>query len=568
MWKKLPVKERMELMKTYKKGGYSYGGMVKDYNDSFESYKQAGPVAESLPENNDGMTGMMKSKIATESHYGNPSAQRMVSPNPNRYDFGNGYTGTHYMGSYGNEARPGIQEVEGEMKYYDNPPRNSRENMRFNREQDARYFAENYKDVAPMMRQYPGGGIVGDPIKPAPIPANDSIYIENRVANDARLSDKYKYEVTPTRRQGDVMYRTDSSGNRVPVNFANIREIDRLAYKHKMDKDAVNAGQPMIYDVFKNNRPQPVDSTQYQNQIPQYPDGGTVGCEECSHGIPKFPDGGKTEEKLNPTSPVSVNYNTIENYHKKVNPYFDELSSNYSNLSDEEKRVESVRKKAAEIAFSKSQKENPSTRTDLSYIKKGAYYCNTHTGECFQDAGATTPEGKKVPVIPGNLQWDSEMPKYGFDWVDTPQPGDIAREQIYRTTDYQGNPLTPGFYSAHSGVVTKAGPTTSDVKIANASGGYRNVYNNQTIPEMVGSRAGDPSSYKMKYQRYYGNLPSLEKQYRQTQSELNKIGGIPVKKEYINTDNGNDQDQLELTKIPEPIEYTNKGKRKKRKTIF
>ena len=168
MWKKLPVKERMELMKTYKKGGYSYGGMVKDYNDSFESYKQAGPVAESLPENNDGMTGMMKSKIATESHYGNPAAQRMVSPNPNRYDFGDGETGTHLMGSYGNEARPSIQEVNGEMKLYDNPPRNSRENIKFDREQDARYFAENYKDVAPMMRTYGNGGKIGEEPKTEP----------------------------------------------------------------------------------------------------------------------------------------------------------------------------------------------------------------------------------------------------------------------------------------------------------------------------------------------------------------------------------------------------------------
>lgn len=42
MWHKLPVKDRMELMKTYKKGGYSYREMVDDYNSSYKKYADGG----------------------------------------------------------------------------------------------------------------------------------------------------------------------------------------------------------------------------------------------------------------------------------------------------------------------------------------------------------------------------------------------------------------------------------------------------------------------------------------------------------------------------------------------
>ena len=144
-------------------------GWLEKYGDGgdFNDYKRPGPVED----RSTGMTGMMKSKIATEAHYGNPSALRMVSPNPNKYtwtgeelDFnGNqaspaGYTGTHYMSSYGNQARPGLQEVNGKMQYFENPQYNSKENFNFSRPEDAEYFANYYKEVAPMMRNYQNGG--------------------------------------------------------------------------------------------------------------------------------------------------------------------------------------------------------------------------------------------------------------------------------------------------------------------------------------------------------------------------------------------------------------------------
>lgn len=120
------------------------------------------------PYQDGGMTGMMKGQMAIQAHFGNPSAQRMIKPIINPYIFtGNevnsdntpfGSKGTHFMGSYGNQVRPSIQNVNGSLKYMSNPPFNSKENMNFNTEDEAEYSAKYYKNVAPMMRKFKKGG--------------------------------------------------------------------------------------------------------------------------------------------------------------------------------------------------------------------------------------------------------------------------------------------------------------------------------------------------------------------------------------------------------------------------
>lgn len=157
MWYKLPFEKRAELMRTYKKGGFSYNDMVKDYNSTYEKYQQGG---EQPPA---GMTGMMKAKIATEAHYGNPAAQRMVSPYPKTGNTPKGI-GTHYMSSMGEYAVPLLQDKGADsLQYMGNNPPPSSEDIKFNTEEDAQYFSNHYKEVAPMMRTYPPysqGGLV------------------------------------------------------------------------------------------------------------------------------------------------------------------------------------------------------------------------------------------------------------------------------------------------------------------------------------------------------------------------------------------------------------------------
>ena len=94
----------------------------------------------------DAMLGMMKARMAYEEMHGNPAAKRMVVAPDNPYQFDNGYTGTHYMGSYDDYAVPNIQEVDGKLEMT-GPIAN--EEMKFDRPEDAAYFSENYKKIAP-----------------------------------------------------------------------------------------------------------------------------------------------------------------------------------------------------------------------------------------------------------------------------------------------------------------------------------------------------------------------------------------------------------------------------------
>jgi hypothetical protein len=122
-------------------------------------------------EYNPGMTGMMKAKMALAAEFGNKSAKRMTAVNPKTYTFTGtegvdvpaGEKGTHFMGSYDNIARPSIQEINGKLQYTGFPSTRSNEDIVFDRPEDAEYFAEHYKEIAPMMKnwdKYSNGGLV------------------------------------------------------------------------------------------------------------------------------------------------------------------------------------------------------------------------------------------------------------------------------------------------------------------------------------------------------------------------------------------------------------------------
>lgn len=83
-----------------------------------------------------------------------------------------------------------------------------------------------------------------------PVPEKDSLYIENKIARDPYLSAKYKYKVVEDKKKGDVLYRTMPNGKDIPVDFTNMRELDRMAYKVKMDRDLEASGQKPLYNVF------------------------------------------------------------------------------------------------------------------------------------------------------------------------------------------------------------------------------------------------------------------------------------------------------------------------------
>ena len=124
-----------------------------------DSHNEEGEYDIPLPEHlQDYTNAMMKARLAYANEFGNPAAKRMINIPDNPYQFDNGDTGTHYMASYDNYAVPQIQDENGVLQLGDYGPE-SNEAIRFDSDEDANYFAENYKDVSPgfiNQKQYGG----------------------------------------------------------------------------------------------------------------------------------------------------------------------------------------------------------------------------------------------------------------------------------------------------------------------------------------------------------------------------------------------------------------------------
>lgn len=107
-----------------------------------------------------GMDGMMKARLAIDSHFGNPTARRITNYDTRSYEFPDGNKGNVYVSSYDNLVTSQIQDVNGKLMFIDNPwsnenaDRSYEQSMKFERPEDAKYFGENYKKYAPMMNLY------------------------------------------------------------------------------------------------------------------------------------------------------------------------------------------------------------------------------------------------------------------------------------------------------------------------------------------------------------------------------------------------------------------------------
>lgn len=109
---------------------------------------------------NIGFNGMIKSKLALESHFGNPTARRIMNYDTRTYRFPDGRKGNVYLGSYDNYVTPLIQDVDGELKLIENPwskqnwKRSEAQSLKFNNPIEAEYFSEHYKEFTPMIKLY------------------------------------------------------------------------------------------------------------------------------------------------------------------------------------------------------------------------------------------------------------------------------------------------------------------------------------------------------------------------------------------------------------------------------
>jgi len=180
----------------------------------------SGPRAEETPVDESAMNAMMKARLAYEYERGNPAAKRMVAPVDNPYDFGDGVTGTHYMGGYGNYAIPEIQDVDGTLEM--TGPRWD-ESMYFDSPEDAAYFAnENYKRVSPMfinnkMQEFLAGYNPQQMYQPGgetAVSASDLMdddESEEQIISD-RPNDSYEYKRFKDPVSGEMVYQTRKKG--------------------------------------------------------------------------------------------------------------------------------------------------------------------------------------------------------------------------------------------------------------------------------------------------------------------------------------------------------------------
>ena len=144
--------------------GYQMG----TYFDEDARERNPSMMEETYDDYNTAMTGMMKSKMATQAALGNPGARRMMTNMPAKYTFtgnerfsdgtsaeGAGSYGSHYISNRGNYVYPNLQDNgEGTLNFIPNASPSDREAMRFENADEADYFANHYKEVAPMMKHY------------------------------------------------------------------------------------------------------------------------------------------------------------------------------------------------------------------------------------------------------------------------------------------------------------------------------------------------------------------------------------------------------------------------------
>lgn len=134
-----------------------------------KQYKGGGALDKE--EINPGLDAMVKARLALDSHFGNPTARRMTNYDTRSYTFPDGRRGNVYVGSYGNYVTPQIQDVDGELKFIEDPwsdenwERSEAQSMKFESPRDAEYFAKNYKRFAPMMSLYSKGGLTQNAAK-------------------------------------------------------------------------------------------------------------------------------------------------------------------------------------------------------------------------------------------------------------------------------------------------------------------------------------------------------------------------------------------------------------------
>ncbi len=173
MWNDLTMQQRADVISMAVKAGMRDMKSIRSFYDETlgsRRFDDEGDTKDNTP----GMTGMMKATLATAAHFGNPTARRMANYDTRSYTWPNEYEedgifmepkkGNVYVSSYDNLVTPQIQDTGSGLSLVEdvwspeNASRSYRQSLKFNNEEDARYFGKHYKEIAPMMHLYAEGG--------------------------------------------------------------------------------------------------------------------------------------------------------------------------------------------------------------------------------------------------------------------------------------------------------------------------------------------------------------------------------------------------------------------------
>jgi len=204
-------------------------------------------------------------------------------------------------------------------------------------------------------------------------------------------------------------------------------------------------------------------------------------------------------------------------------------------------RVMAVRKKTSDLA--RQHGESGASYSDVgisdnlaNWINDTGFACNTYSCQIMREAGATIPEGTepfkmngrtyrpgdKLPIIPGNAQFNSYADNLGFELMPKgtmpTEEGDLIRGHMYSSA--------PGAGSGSFHSVLSAGYGDDDIlDLYNNPGGVYSGYRKrpQDGSDAMATGEGNYYSDDSGVMRYVGATPALKAKMMEAEAALNKI---------------------------------------------
>jgi hypothetical protein len=204
----------------------------------------------------------MKATLARAAAMGNKAAIRMTKPSPDNLAFkewdGMMGKGTHYMASMGRFAVPFIQEgKDGKLFFNKNASPDDKEAIQFDSEEDAQYFAEHYKEIAPMM-------------KSSQIQKNEpKETIENKETSDVKKVANFAVDYMDVDEKGDLFPTTQTFETAEEADaFMEERKKSGKFYGSGMKRRGINESDTKIPEAAAKRVAEKSSYGQYRKMTP------------------------------------------------------------------------------------------------------------------------------------------------------------------------------------------------------------------------------------------------------------------------------------------------------------